>query len=44
VERGQVRLEPLISDVVPLEELKAAIGMLGSESGRRMKIILDHGM
>jgi hypothetical protein len=28
VERGQVRLEPLISNVVPLEELKAAIGML----------------
>jgi L-iditol 2-dehydrogenase len=44
VERGQVRLEPLISDVVPLAELKAAIGMLGSDSGQRMKIILDHGM
>jgi L-iditol 2-dehydrogenase len=44
VQRGQVRLDPLISNVVPLEELKAAIGMLGSESGRRMKIILDHGM
>ena len=33
VERGQVKLEPLISDVMPLEELKAAIGMLGSDSG-----------
>jgi 2-desacetyl-2-hydroxyethyl bacteriochlorophyllide A dehydrogenase len=43
VERGQVRLDPLISDVVPLEELKSAIGMLGSDSGQRMKIILDHG-
>ena len=43
VERGQVRLDPLISNVVPLEELKAAIGMLGSDTGRRMKIILDHG-
>ena len=44
VERGQVRLEPLISNVVPLEDLRAAIGMLGSDSGQRMKIILDHGM
>ena len=43
VERGQVRLDPLISNVVPLEELYAAIGMLGSDSGQRMKIILDHG-
>ena len=42
VERGQVRLDPLISDVMPLGELKAAIGMLGSDSGQRMKIILDH--
>ena len=29
-----------ISDVMPLVELQAAIGMLGSDSGRRMKIIL----
>jgi 2-desacetyl-2-hydroxyethyl bacteriochlorophyllide A dehydrogenase len=44
VERGQVRLEPLISDVMPLAELKAAIGMLGTEGGgRRMKIVLEHG-
>ena len=43
VERGQVRLDPLVSDVKPLDELKAAIGMLGSDSGVRMKIILDHG-
>ncbi len=42
VERGQVRLEPLISNVMPLGELGAAIGMLGSDSGSRMKIILDH--
>ena len=42
VERGQVRLEPLVSDVMPLGELKAAIGMLASDSGHRMKIILDH--
>jgi 2-desacetyl-2-hydroxyethyl bacteriochlorophyllide A dehydrogenase len=43
VRRGVVRLEPLVSDVMPLTELKAAIGMLGSDSGTRMKIIMDHG-
>ena len=42
VERGQVKLEPLVSDVLPLGELRAAIGMLGSDSGQRMKIIMDH--
>ncbi len=42
VERGQVRLEPLVSDVMPLGELKAAIGLLGSDSGQRMKIIMEH--
>ena len=45
VQRGQVRLEPLISDVMPLAELKAAIGMLGSDGGaQRMKIVLEHGV
>jgi 2-desacetyl-2-hydroxyethyl bacteriochlorophyllide A dehydrogenase len=43
VEQGTVRLEPLVSDVMPLVELKAAIGMLGSDSGQRMKIIMEHG-
>ena len=42
VSRGVVRLEPLVSDVMPLDELKAAIGMLGSDSAGRMKIIMDH--
>ena len=42
VERGTVRLEPLVSDVMPLGELKTAIGMLGSDSTQRMKIIMDH--
>jgi 2-desacetyl-2-hydroxyethyl bacteriochlorophyllide A dehydrogenase len=43
VERGQVRLDPLISDVMPLGDLKAAIGMLGSDGGaQRMKIVLEH--
>ena len=43
VESGHVKLEPLVSNVMPLEEAKAAIGMLGSDSGPRMKIILEHG-
>ena len=43
VQRRQVRLEPLISDVMPLDDLKAAIGMLGSDGGaQRMKIVLEH--
>ena len=42
VQRGVVRLEPLVSDVMALGELKQAIGMLASESGSRMKIILEH--
>jgi 2-desacetyl-2-hydroxyethyl bacteriochlorophyllide A dehydrogenase len=42
VQRGIVRLDPLISDVMPLEELEKAMGMLGSDSGQRMKIILEH--
>jgi 2-desacetyl-2-hydroxyethyl bacteriochlorophyllide A dehydrogenase len=43
VQRGQVKLRPLISNVMPFGELKSAIGMLGSEGGsQRMKIIMDH--
>jgi len=42
VERGQVKLEPLVSDVMPLGELKEAIGLLASDSGQRMKIIMEH--
>jgi 2-desacetyl-2-hydroxyethyl bacteriochlorophyllide A dehydrogenase len=42
VARGQVRLEPLVSDVMPLGELKAAIGLQASDSGQRMKIIMQH--
>jgi len=42
VQRGIVRLEPLVSDVMPLGELETALGMLGSDNGQRMKIILDH--
>ena len=42
VESGDVKLEPLVSNVMPLGDLAAAIGLLGSDSGPRMKIILDH--
>jgi 2-desacetyl-2-hydroxyethyl bacteriochlorophyllide A dehydrogenase len=42
VERGLVKLDPLVSDVMPLADLKAAIGLLGSDSGQRMKIIMEH--
>ena len=45
VQRGLVRLEPLISDVMSLGDLKTAIGMLGSDGGgQRMKIVLEHGI
>jgi 2-desacetyl-2-hydroxyethyl bacteriochlorophyllide A dehydrogenase len=42
VKRGTVRLEPLVSNVMPFAELKTAIGMLASNNGQRMKIILEH--
>ncbi len=42
VERGIVRLEPLVSNVMQLAELNDAMGMLGSDNGQRMKIILEH--
>ena len=44
VEHGIVRLDPLISDVMPLGELKQAIDLLSGDSAQRMKIILDHGI
>jgi 2-desacetyl-2-hydroxyethyl bacteriochlorophyllide A dehydrogenase len=42
VERGDVKLAPLVSNVMPLADLKTAVSMLGSDDGARMKIILDH--
>ena len=42
VQRGVVRLQPLISHVMPFGELRTAIEMLNSEGGQRMKIILEH--
>jgi hypothetical protein len=43
VERGLIQLDPLVSNVMPLDELKPAIEMLGSDNAQRMKIILEHG-
>jgi len=42
VEKGLVRLEPLISDVLPLQQLTQAIAMLDSDGAYRMKIIMQH--
>jgi len=42
VQRGIIKLEPLVSHVMPFGELKTAIGMLSAEGGQRMKIILEH--
>jgi 2-desacetyl-2-hydroxyethyl bacteriochlorophyllide A dehydrogenase len=42
VQRGIVRLQPLISHVMPFGELRSAIDLLSSDSGARMKIILEH--
>ena len=41
VERGAVKLEPLISHVLPMDELEHAIAMLSASSERPMKIILE---
>jgi 2-desacetyl-2-hydroxyethyl bacteriochlorophyllide A dehydrogenase len=43
VEKGDVKLQPLVSDVMALDELDAAVSMLGSDNGARMKVILEHG-
>jgi len=42
VQREIIRLEPLVSHVMPFGELRTAIGMLSAEGGQRMKIILEH--
>ena len=42
VRRGAVKLTPLITHTLPLDELDTALGMLDSGSGRQMKILLDH--
>lgn len=42
LQRGMVQLEPLVSHVMPLEELEGAIEMLGSSGDQRLKVILEH--
>ena len=42
VRRGIVRLEPLVTHVLPLRDLGAAIKMLDSDTDNRLKIIVDH--
>ena len=39
---GAVDLKPLISDVLPLEQLGKAMEMVGTDAPQRMKIIMDH--
>ncbi len=43
VRRGAVKLAPLITHTLPLDELDGALKMLDSRTGRQMKILLDHG-
>ncbi len=42
VERGVVRLDPLVSEVLPLDALPRALGALESGDGATLKLILDH--
>jgi 2-desacetyl-2-hydroxyethyl bacteriochlorophyllide A dehydrogenase len=42
VQSGAVKLEPLISHVLPLDQLGDAIAMLASEDQSRMKVILKN--
>jgi 2-desacetyl-2-hydroxyethyl bacteriochlorophyllide A dehydrogenase len=42
VNRGVVRLEPLVTHRMALDELGAALGMVEDGGERRLKIILDH--
>jgi 2-desacetyl-2-hydroxyethyl bacteriochlorophyllide A dehydrogenase len=42
VANGQVRLAPLITHVLPMSELRQALGMLERDADGRMKIILEN--
>ncbi len=42
VASGAVKLDPLITHRMPLEQLEQAIGMVEDGDDRRLKIILDH--
>ena len=43
VSSAAVQLDPLISHVLPLDELEQAITMLEKRDDQRMKVILNHG-
>jgi 2-desacetyl-2-hydroxyethyl bacteriochlorophyllide A dehydrogenase len=42
VARGQITLDPLVTQVLPVTELTRALGMLESDADGRMKIILEN--
>jgi len=42
VSRGEIDLDSLVSHVLPLSELSAAIRMLEKRDDSRMKVVLDH--
>jgi threonine dehydrogenase-like Zn-dependent dehydrogenase len=42
VAKGVVKLEPLVTHILPLAELSSAIRMLETDEDHRMKIILAH--
>ena len=42
VGRGAIRLEPLVTHRMALDELGTALGMVEDGAERRLKIILDH--
>ena len=42
VDRGAVRLEPLVTHRMALDELGTALGLLDNGADGRLKIILDH--
>jgi len=42
VERGALKLDPLITHRMPLEKLETALEMVGDRMDSRLKIILDH--
>jgi L-iditol 2-dehydrogenase len=42
VAKGMVKLDPLVTHMVPLGELSSAIHMLETDADHRMKIILEH--
>jgi L-iditol 2-dehydrogenase len=42
VARGAVKLSPLVTQILPLSQLRDALGMLEGDVDGRMKIILEH--